>query len=112
MLEEEQYIFLNDVVLLRIAQRLRTEHLYPLTAALLETVDYVDDVKADFADLGQAEHAFLVMAEWRRRALNQKRNLTAGQLVEVLTEAKIDHHIVMSGTYTCFRGLLFTVSFS
>ena len=83
---------------MRLAQRLRTKHLYPLTAGLFESVTYLEDVKADFADLRQADHAYLVMAEWRKRTRNRSRNedrdTTAGKMVKILKDAQIDHHLV------------------
>ena len=81
---------------MRLAQRLGTEHLYPLTACLLETVKYLDDVKANFADLTQSDHVYLVMAEWRKRTRNRERDMftPASKMVRVLEEAKIDHHLL------------------
>ena len=96
MTKDENSTHLSDVILMRIAQRVRTEHLYPLTARLLETVKYLDDVKANFSDLEQADHAYLIMAEWRKRTRNKKsdRNTTAEKMVKIFKEGKIDHHLV------------------
>ena len=93
---EENSTHLSDVILMRIAQRLRTEHLYPLTAGLLSTVKYLDYVKANFADLDHADHAYLVMTEWRKQTKNQRtdRDTTAEKLVKILEEGNIDHHLV------------------
>ena len=94
--KEENSTHLSDVILMRIAQRVGTEHLHPMTAGLLETVKYLDDVRANFSDLEQADHAYLVMAEWRKRTRNKKtdRDTTAEKMVKILKEGNIYHHLV------------------
>ena len=79
---------------MRIAQRLQTKHLYPLTASLLESVAYLDSVKADFSDMRQADHAYLVMAEWRKLTRNDRGDTSAAQIVKYLKDAGIDIHLV------------------
>ena len=79
---------------MRIAQRLRTEHLYPLTAGLLETVSYLETIKSDFADLREADHAFLVMAEWRKLIRNERGDTSAAAMVKLLKDANINIHVV------------------
>ena len=91
---EERGVHLNDILLMRLAQRLKTEHLYPLTAAMLENDKYLDDVKADFADLHQSDHAYLVMAEWRKRTRNREGDTSAGEMVKLLKNLHIDHHLI------------------
>ena len=92
--KEEKGKYLNDVILMRLAHRVRTENLYPLTAELLDNVKYLEDVKTDFSDLRQAEHAYLVMAEWRKRTRNKRGDTSAGRIVEILKGLGIDQHLV------------------
>ena len=79
---------------MRLAHHLRTDNLYPLTAALVGSVKFLEDVQADFQDLKQADHAYLVMVEWRKRVRNQRGDTSAGRMVTMLQGAKIDHHLV------------------
>ena len=68
--------------------------LYPLTAGLLKITNQLDRIKADFPDLEQSDHAYLVMVEWRKETSNQMGDTSAGQMVKLLQKAKIDHHLV------------------
>ena len=92
--EEEKGKHLNDVMLMRLAHHLKAENLYPLTAELLENVKFLEDVKADFADLKQTDHACLVMVEWRKRVRNERGDTSAGRMAKILHDIKIDHHLV------------------
>ena len=79
---------------MRLAHLVRTDDLYPLTAELLDNVKYLEDVKTDFSDLRQAEHAFLVMVEWRKRMRNKRGDTSTGRIVEILKGVGIDKHLV------------------
>ena len=97
--EEEKCKQLSDVILIRLAQRLRKEYLYPLTACLFKTVKYLEDVQDDFPDLLQSDRTYLVMAEWRKQMSNRQqkddmKETTAGRIAEILKDADIDHHLV------------------
>ena len=92
--EEEKCKQLTDVILMRLAYRLRTQNIYPLTKALVESIKFLEDVQADFADLKQAHHAYLVMVEWRKRVCNERGDTSAGRMVTILQDAKIDNHLV------------------
>ena len=92
--ETEGTTVLSDVMLMRIAQRVRKEHMHPLTANLLQYVDYLDTVEDDFAELRRADHAFLIMVEWRKRQRIQRRDPTAGVMLQMLKDTDMDHHLV------------------
>ena len=79
---------------MKIAQRIREEHMHPLTANLVEYDAYLGTVENNFPDMTRSDHAFLVMVEWRRRLRNERKNATAEKIVEVLKAANIDHHLV------------------
>ena len=105
--EQENSSQLNDVMLLRIANRLRQEHLIPLAAGLLGSVKYLENIQANFSDLRMEEHAYLILAEWRKRTRNQRGNTSAQGIVKILMDVKIDHHLVCLVCYildvSCFR---------
>ena len=92
--KEEERKPLSDVILMRLAQRLRTDHLYALTTRLLKYVKYLDDIKVNFPDLEQSDHAYLVMVEWIKQTRNKRGDTSAGQMVKILKNANIDHHLV------------------
>ena len=83
---------------MRLAQRLRTEHIYPLAAGLFNTVKILEDINNDFPDLRQVDRTYLVISEWRRRKESRKRKeetgITAGQIAKILQDAGIDHHLM------------------
>ena len=91
--ELESSAILSDIVLMRVGIRVKTEHMYPLTAELLESVEYFENLISENQELRQ-NHSFLVMVEWRRRIRNDKADASAGQLADVLKKANIDPHIV------------------
>ena len=92
--ETEGTSVLSDVMLMRIAQRVRKEQMYPLTANLLQSVDYLHTVEDDFAELRRVDHAFLIMVEWRTQLRIRRRDAAASEMVKMLKEADMDPHLV------------------
>ena len=90
---------------MRIAQRVRKEHMHPLTANLLQSVDYLYTVEDDFAELRRTDHAFLIMVEWRTQLRIQRRDATADEMVKMLKEADMEHHLVCQVCVTYSRSL-------
>ena len=85
---------LTDAILMRVARRVRPNSLYPLAANLLVNVDYLEDIKADFAEMKTAEIILLNMVEWKRRLVNERGDVSTRTLIKVIKESEIDEHIM------------------
>ena len=94
MTKDEITINLNDAILMRVAQRVRPDFLYPLAANLLDNVEYLEHTKADFAEMKTSETVLLNLVEWKRRVVNERGDISAEALVKIIRDAGLDEHIM------------------
>ena len=94
MADAEKDVYLNDVILRRLAQLLPPDQYIRVTASLFGNIDDAPNVQFDFPELQQADHFLMLMVEWRRRTANRGDDIPAAKIVEVLQDADIDEHLM------------------
>ena len=68
--------------------------MHPMTAQLIQSVDFLYTVEKDYSEMRRADQAFLVMVEWRKRLRYQRIDACAGEMANNLKEADINKHIM------------------
>ena len=72
---------------MRIAMRLSTSDIYPLTAGLLGNArSMIERTECDFRELRLCDRAFVIMKEWKRRLEDRQESPTAEKMVQVFEE--------------------------
>ena len=105
MTDAEKEVYLNDVILRRLAQLLPPDQYIRVTASLFGNIDDAPNVQFDFPELQQADHYLMLMVEWRRQMANRGDDTPVAKMVEVLQDADIDEHLVCrvcTSMYKCF----------
>ena len=83
---------IDDVLCMRISQRLTYEHLFLLRASLLDREgdeDFLLNTMGNYSGFTHAEFAFVVMHEWKKRSGLP----TLKQLYRLMVNADIDKHV-------------------
>ena len=90
--KSEIKVELDDITLMRLARLLHHEHLIILSANLVGNVMFLDNLEHQYRGFGPSVHAFMIFHEWKKLVKNRGQAPTAGMLLCVFEDKKIDKH--------------------